>query len=80
MREEPRYSFFAALPMSVDRDDADEPLLGQPQPVNGIARFTAAPPTGTMWVVARDGRGGIGWISLTCAGEAPTLKCTVKAL
>jgi len=70
LREEPRYSFFATLPLDVDRDDADEPLPGQPQPANGIARFSSGPGTSTMWVVVRDGRGGIGWISATFTAKA----------
>lgn len=68
LSETPRYSFFSTEPIGFDRDDADEPLPGQPQPTNGIARFTAgAGPAGSIWVVARDGRGGIGWISVRCA-------------
>jgi hypothetical protein len=71
LSETPRYSFFSTEPISFDRDDADEPLPGQPQPTNGIARFTAgAGPAGSIWVVARDGRGGIGWISVRC-GTSP---------
>jgi hypothetical protein len=66
LRETPRYSFFGTAPIDFDRDDADEPLPGQPQPVNGIARFTAGVGTSSMWVVVRDGRGGIGWISVQC--------------
>ena len=71
LRETPRYSFFATAAISFDRDDADEPLPGQPEPVNGIARFTAGAGSGSMWVVARDGRGGIGWISAQCTATAP---------
>ncbi|MFL5311971.1 MAG: hypothetical protein ACJ79H_16185 [Myxococcales bacterium] len=71
LRETPRYSFFSTDPIGFDRDEADEPLAGQPQPVNGIARFTAGAGTGSMWVVARDGRGGIGWISVRCAAGSP---------
>jgi hypothetical protein len=66
LREEPRYSFFATTGIDFDRDDADEPLPGQPPPTNGIARFTASPDCGSIWVVARDGRGGVGWIDVTC--------------
>jgi hypothetical protein len=66
LRETPRYSFFSTDPVEFDRDEADEPLPGQPQPVNGIARFTMGAGTGSVWVVARDGRGGIGWISVRC--------------
>jgi hypothetical protein len=66
LREEPRYSFFATTGVDFDRDDADEPLPGQPPPTNGIARFTAGPGCGSIWVVARDGRGGVGWIDVTC--------------
>jgi hypothetical protein len=69
LREAPRYSFFATDPVGVDRDDADEPLPEQPPPVNGIARFSVSRGTGTMWVVARDGRGGIGWISITFTAQ-----------
>jgi len=71
LRETPRYSFFATVPIDFDRDDADEPLPGQPQPANGIARFTAGVGSGSMWVVARDGRGGIGWISVRCTAASP---------
>src|SRR5262249_31070648 len=51
LREEPRYSFFAPSGVDVDRDDADEPLPGQPQPANGIARFTPGAGCGSIWVV-----------------------------
>jgi hypothetical protein len=71
LRETPRYSFFSTAPIGFDRDDADEPLPGQPEPTNGIARFTAGAGSGSMWVVARDGRGGIGWISVHCTAAAP---------
>jgi hypothetical protein len=67
LREEPRYSFFATAPASFDRDVADEPLPGQPQPTNGIARITLSGSGAVIWVVARDGRGGVGWISVPCA-------------
>jgi hypothetical protein len=66
LREEPRYSFFTTAPASVDRDIADEPLADQPQPTNGLARITLTGPGGVLWVVVRDGRGGIGWISVPC--------------
>jgi hypothetical protein len=71
LREAPRYSFFSTSSIDVDRDDADEPLLGQPQPANGIARFSATPGKGSLWVVVRDGRGGIGWISVAFDASAP---------
>jgi hypothetical protein len=71
LREEPRYSFFATTGVDLDRDDADEPLPGQPQPENGIARFTPGASGGSIWVVARDGRGGIGWIGVTCTTTPP---------
>jgi hypothetical protein len=71
LRETPRYSFFATAPFDLDRDDADEPLPGQPQPANGIARFTAGVGSGSMWVVARDGRGGIGWIGVQWTTTSP---------
>ena len=72
LSEEPRYSFFATIGVDFDRDDADEPLPGQPQPQNGIARFTPSKDCGSIWVVARDGRGGIGWIGVRCtATSAP---------
>jgi len=71
LREEPRYSFFATTGVDFDRDDADEPLPGQPQPENGIARFTPGASGGSIWVVARDGRGGIGWIGVTCTTTPP---------
>jgi hypothetical protein len=71
LRETPRYSFFSTAPIEFDRDDADEPLPGQPQPTNGIARFTAGAGSGSMWVVARDGRGGIGWIGVHCTAATP---------
>jgi len=71
LRETPRYSFFSTVPIDFDRDDADEPLPGQPQPANGIARFTAGAGSGSIWVVARDGRGGIGWISVRCTAASP---------
>jgi hypothetical protein len=66
LREEPRYSFFATTGVDLDRDGADEPLPGQPEPVNGLARFTASAGCGSIWVVVRDGRGGIGWIGARC--------------
>ena len=50
----------------VDRDSADEPLPGQPEPVSGLAKFTASAGCGSIWVVVRDGRGGIGWIGASC--------------
>lgn len=65
LREEPRYAFFTTAPASVDRDTADEPLPDQPQPTNGIARITCGPGA-VLWVVVRDGRGGVGWISVSC--------------
>ena len=71
LRETPRYSFFSTEPIGFDRDEADEPLPGQPQPANGIARFTAGAGTGSLWVVARDGRGGVGWISVGCTASSP---------
>jgi len=66
LREEPRYSFFATTGVDLDRDSADEPLPGQPEPVSGLARFTASAGCGSIWVVVRDGRGGIGWIGASC--------------
>jgi hypothetical protein len=66
LREEPRYSFFTTAPASVDRDVADEPLPDQPQPANGIARITLTGSGAVLWIVVRDGRGGIGWISVPC--------------
>lgn len=66
LREEPRYSFFATTGVDLDRDSADEPLPGQPEPVNGLARFTASAGCGSIWVVVRDGRGGVGWIGARC--------------
>ena len=66
LREAPRYSFFATTGVDLDRDGADEPLPGQPEPVNGLARFTASAGCGSIWVVVRDGRGGIGWIGARC--------------
>jgi hypothetical protein len=66
LREEPRYSFFSTAPVSFDRDEADEPLADQPEPTNGLARLTATGNGGVVWVVVRDGRGGIGWISVQC--------------
>ncbi len=71
LREEPRYSFFATSPIDVDRDQADEPLPGQPEPANGIARFSTAAGPGSLWVVVRDGRGGIGWIGVRCSATPP---------
>jgi hypothetical protein len=71
LRETPRYSFFSTVLVDFDRDEADEPLPGQPQPPNGIVRFTAGAGSGPMWVVARDGRGGIGWISLRWTASPP---------
>ena len=66
LREKPRYSFFSTPPVSFDRDVADEPLPDQPQPTNGLARLTATGSGGVVWVVVRDGRGGIDWISVQC--------------
>lgn len=72
LREVPRYSFFGTMPVDFDRDDADEPLPDQPQPENGIARFTiSAGKPCSIWVVARDGRGGIGWIGVSCSTTPP---------
>jgi hypothetical protein len=67
LREEPTYAFFTTAPASVDRDTADEPLPDQPQPNNGIARITLNGSSAILWVVVRDGRGGVGWISVPCA-------------
>jgi hypothetical protein len=61
LREQLNYSFFARLPGSFDKDRADEPLPGDPTPPNGIVRFVAPPGTGTLWIVVRDGRGGLSW-------------------
>jgi hypothetical protein len=71
LRETPRYSFFGTVPIDFDRDNADEPLPGQPKPLNGIARFTAGAGSGSMWVVVRDGRGGTGWISVGWTATSP---------
>jgi hypothetical protein len=67
LREAPRYSFFGTAPLEFDRDEADEPLSGQVQPTNGIARVTLqSASTAMMWVVVRDGRGGVAWIGVRC--------------
>ena len=70
LREQPRYSFFTTAPASFDRDTADEPLPDQPQPANGIARLTVSGPGAVLWVVVRDGRGGVGWISVLLSSPA----------
>lgn len=43
-------------------DVADEPAPGEPDPPNGLVRMTVLDDGPTwLWVVARDGRGGVAW-------------------
>jgi len=64
LTESPRYSFFALAGADLDTAIADEPLPGT-RPPKGLVRLTplqAGP--GTLWIVVRDGRGGIGWLAV----------------
>jgi len=64
LTETPRYSFFARANADLDTATADEPLPGT-RPPQGLVRLTpleAGP--GTLWIVVRDGRGGIGWLAV----------------
>jgi hypothetical protein len=64
LTEAPRYSFFTTTAGDLDVATADEPLPGT-KPPQGLVRFTALRRgTGTLWVVVRDGRGGLGWLEL----------------
>jgi len=62
--EAPRYSFFTTSGGDLDVATADEPPPGI-KPLEGLARFTALRRgTGTLWIVVRDGRGGVGWLEV----------------
>jgi hypothetical protein len=59
-----RYSFFALAGTDLDTATADEPLPGT-RPPQGLVRLTPLQRgPGTLWIVVRDGRGGIGWLAL----------------
>ena len=64
LTEAPRYSFFARANADLDTATADEPLPGT-KPPQGLVRLTplSAGP-GTIWIVVRDGRGGLGWLAV----------------
>jgi len=64
LTEAPRYSFFARANADLDTATADEPLPGT-KPPQGLVRLTPLTPgPGTLWLVVRDGRGGIGWLAV----------------
>ena len=63
LKEQPRYSFFTTSGAEFTRDSADEPFDGVAPP-DGLTQFdTFGKPTGTLWIVIRDGRGGESWVS-----------------
>ncbi|MFL5417934.1 MAG: hypothetical protein ACJ78Y_18185 [Myxococcales bacterium] len=64
LTEAPRYSFFTTSSGDLDVATADEPLPGT-TPLEGLVRFTALRRgAGTLWIVVRDGRGGLGWLEI----------------
>ena len=64
LTEQLNYSFYGPLGVSWDQDRADEPLPGAPTPPFGIARLTGqAAGLWPFWMVVRDGRGGVSWLS-----------------
>src|SRR3954452_203412 len=65
LTEAPRYSFFTTSSGDLDVATADEPLPGT-RPLEGLVRFTALRRgAGTLWIVVRDGRGGLGWLEVS---------------
>jgi hypothetical protein len=60
-------------------DVADEPAPGDPEPTNGLVRVQGYRNSSEfLWVVARDGRGAIGWtgMQVSAAGQdLPELFC-----
>jgi hypothetical protein len=64
LTEAPRYSFFTLLGADLDTATGDEPLPGT-KPPKGLVRLTPLQRgPGRLWIVVRDGRGGIGWLAL----------------
>jgi hypothetical protein len=64
LTETPRYSFFTLPGADLDASTADEPLPGT-KPPKGLVRLTPLQRgPGTLWIVVRDGRGGVGWLSV----------------
>jgi hypothetical protein len=64
LTEAPRYSFFTTAGGDLDVATADEPPPGT-RPLEGLVRFKALRRgTGTVWIVVRDGRGGLGWLEV----------------
>ena len=64
LTETPRYSFFALVGAELDTATADEPLPGT-KPPQGLVRLTPLQRgPGTLWIVVRDGRGGVGWLAV----------------
>jgi hypothetical protein len=64
LTEQLNYTVFTTLGGEWDKDRADEPFATDPTPPFGIVRFdTYAATSGTMWIVVRDGRGGLSWFS-----------------
>jgi hypothetical protein len=64
LTETPRYSFFALPGADLDTSTADEPLPGS-KPPKGLVRLTPLQRgPGTLWIVVRDGRGGVGWLAV----------------
>jgi hypothetical protein len=64
LTEAPRYSFFTTTSADIDEATADEPLPGT-KPPDGLVRVTPFQPgSGTLWIVVRDGRGGVAWLAV----------------
>jgi hypothetical protein len=61
LSEYPSWDFFTTDGAGLDRSGADEPLRGVPAPAAGLLRINAGSGTGTLWLVVRDGRGGVGF-------------------
>ena len=74
LREQPRYSFFVTPGAEIGVESADEPLDGNAPP-DGLSRITAragSATAGTLWIVARDGRGGETWAAFPWSAVQPT--------
>ncbi len=65
LREHVSYQLYSTLHARFLEETADEPAPGDPSPADGLVTFE---PTfqyqGTLYVVARDGRGGEAWLAV----------------
>ncbi len=59
------FSWFATGEGEVKEFRSQEPVEGRPGDPTSLYETPAAPGRVTFWVVARDGRGGVGWLSRT---------------